>query len=248
MNTKNKYKLLLDLGMIIVLLLMYNKAAITLSFHEIAGLIVLVVMLVHVAINYKWVIKITRRLFAKGTPTKTRVSYAVNLLLLISTVVMIISSLLISKTIFTSLQGGAIWKPIHFFTAAVMLILLGIHLGLHFHFIRNALFGTKGKLSKVILILLCILVLVLLAIGIRNLVISSFNSWLSSPFTGSVEGHGLGRGDGRGRGLLESQPINLQTTFSTLGIFFSITFVFAMMTWVIEQLLNRRKKKVLSKE
>ena len=96
---KSVLKLILDGAMLVVIALMYKKSIISLEFHEIAGLIVLGVTLIHVIINYKWVSGITIRLFNKNLPIKTRFQYFFDLLLIIDVILLLISSLKISRVL-----------------------------------------------------------------------------------------------------------------------------------------------------
>ena len=59
----------------------------------------------------------------------------------------VITGLLMAKTLPTAVQGAYLVKPWHYFAAASALILIGIHLGLHWKYLRGVLLS-KLPLSK----------------------------------------------------------------------------------------------------
>src|SRR5574344_975197 len=92
-NTKLRLKLLLDVVMLVVLMLLFNKRSLGMQFHEVAGLALLGAFAFHIALNYKWVIGVPRRLFARETPMKTRLGYIIDALLFIAFVLIGVSGM-----------------------------------------------------------------------------------------------------------------------------------------------------------
>lgn len=199
MNKKNVLKIILDFCMVIVLALMYSKRAVNMEFHEIGGLILLGVFLIHILINYKWVTAITKKMFSKSIPVKTKLGYILNILLLISFALVGISGIFISKVVFHISSNNTInWKTIHYSSAAFALLLIGIHIGFHYKFITSMLrkmLPIPHKAGTVIGILLSIIIL---AYGGYSLTTTSFTRWLIMPFSSQQidsKGHnGMGPG------------------------------------------------------
>lgn len=184
MNKKNLFKLVLDIGMVIVLALMYNKTAISMSFHEIGGLALLGIFLIHILINWKWVVTITKKLFNKSIKTKIRIGYFLNVLLLITFALIGISGIFISKVVFhISSNGGLSWKTIHYTASAIALILIGIHIGLHHQFIGSMLKKIIPVPQKVRMVLGALFTVIIVTYGCYSVVTSSFTTWLFMPFT-----------------------------------------------------------------
>ena len=77
MKNKNWIKIALDVVMAALLLMMYNKRIINLEFHEIGGLIVFGLFVIHQLFNWRWVINSTKRLFDKALPLKTKLNYVI---------------------------------------------------------------------------------------------------------------------------------------------------------------------------
>lgn len=194
MNKKNLLKFILDLCMIIVLALMYNKMSISMSFHEIGGLALLGVMLIHILLNGKWVITITKKIFNKSLPAKVRLGYIINTLLLISFALIGISGIFISKVVFHISNNGTMqWKTIHYTSSAIALLLMGIHLGLHTQFISSMikkLLPLPRKIGNSIAILFTIIIF---SYGCYSMATSNFSSWLLMPLH-TQQGGGFEKG------------------------------------------------------
>jgi hypothetical protein len=267
---KNIVKIVLDVIMAILLLLMYSKNAISMSFHEVGGLAVCGLFLIHKGLNWKWIVGVSKRLFDKSLPAKTRLGYIVDFLLLVAMTFIAVSGIMISKTLFISVaRGGGFWKMGHYFSSAAAIILVGIHIGLHWSFIRN-MFAKVLKLPRAVAKPLAIICLAaVLTYGGYNTITSNFIRWLTSPFTTSAiaaggmqqkgerpegmlqkgerpQGFGERHGNGVGRpdGPSSFSPARALGVVGTYG---SITSIFAALTLLVEKVLKRKKQPVLSK-
>ena len=142
MKDKNYFKLALDILMTLTFVLLFNKMVLGgVTFHEIAGLGISFAMFAHILLNFHWVKKTTRNLFDRKLPGKTRFGYLLNVLILISMTFIIVSGLLISKVVFPNLHiGNQSWfKTAHISFSYLILILIGIHVGLHWQWIISYL-------------------------------------------------------------------------------------------------------------
>lgn len=174
-------KLLFDAVMMILLSLMYHKMVICMAFHEIGGLFLIGLFILHLVINHKWIIGVSKRLFDKSLPAKTRIGYLVNFLLLISFFLIGISGIFISKVIF-HFSFGMIWKMIHYSSAAMALVLIGIHIGLHLRSICSFIEKKINIPPSVGKIFGVICLTVLFVFGIYSMKTTSFMQWISMPF------------------------------------------------------------------
>lgn len=181
-SKKTACKLVLDLVMFIGMMLMYSKNVISLDFHEIGGLVVLGIMLVHLLINGDWVKAVSKQLFNKNIPGKSRISWIVDFLLLVCTIVMIVTSLLISKKLFPAIGNHAALNPIHFCAAVVFLVLVGIHVGLHFRFIGNSITGAGHVPSAGVRAVMIAAAMAFAGYGVYNLATSDAGRWVEAPF------------------------------------------------------------------
>lgn len=178
-------KIILDIIMAILLLMLYQKTSISMSFHEIAGLVLFGLFLIHNLLNWKWIKSVTQKLFKKPTGFRLRISWIINALLFISMAGIIITGLMMSKTLPINIRkwfGAQQW---HYFLAATSIILMGIHLGLHWSFIKGItckISFLPKKLSCTIGILFLVAALVW---GSFSIVTGSFTRWITGPFMAS---------------------------------------------------------------
>lgn len=140
MKKINYVKFALDLLMGIVFALFFNHRVLGgLMYHETAGLAIGAAIVIHLIFNHTWIHKITAALFQKGLPLKTRIGWIVDFLLLIDMFVMILAGISISKVLLPDLipQVGILNRNTHIALACIALILLGIHLGLHWNWVMG---------------------------------------------------------------------------------------------------------------
>ena len=130
----------------------------------------------------------------------------------------VITRLLMSKTLPTAIQGAYFVKPWHYFSAAAALILTGIHLGLHWKYLRTVLLSKLPLPQRTGTIIGSALLVLVLAFGAYSLSTSHFSTWLIGSFqanavfseshqqpptehSGDSEHIGGGKHEGRGQGL-----------------------------------------------
>ncbi len=261
-------KIIIDIVMAVILFTLFSIASTGLSFHEIVGLVIFGVVIIHLALNWRWIVSFTKRLFSKTTPTKIRIGYGLNVLLLISFVLITLSGIMMSKVVFKDVfteSDNA--KTVHYFFSALSLILVGLHLGLHWAFLK-AMFKRIIKLPPQFnKVLGGLMVLVIFAFGAYSLTTSSLIPWLVSPVM-TIETAketytaGLGGGQGRhnkgiesdeeteiltegsGRGYrgglgVSFNPINTATIIAEFG---SIAILIAIITAGTEAMMVKRRK------
>ncbi|SFB23314.1 MULTISPECIES: DUF4405 domain-containing protein [unclassified Bacillus (in: firmicutes)] len=135
-----KIKAGLDSLMAITFVLLFNKMVLGgLAFHEIAGLVIVAPFIVHILLNAEWVKKVTYKLFDRKLPAKTRFGYFLNILLLIAMIFVIVSGILISHVVFPNINiANEPWfKVSHISVSFLTLLLVGLHVGLHWQWVMN---------------------------------------------------------------------------------------------------------------
>lgn len=140
MMKKNIVKIALDILLAVVFVLLFNTRVLTgMSFHEIAGLSIGLAFLIHKALNWKWIKQVTRHIFGKNITAKARFGYVIDVLLLLSVAYILVSGLFISKVLFPDLMTGnnAFFKTTHTAVSYFSLLLIGIHVGLHWQWVMN---------------------------------------------------------------------------------------------------------------
>ena len=171
-------KIALDAVMLVLLVLMYKKQVISLSFHEIGGLALIGLFVIHNLLNARWIGATTRKIFSKATPGMVRARYIVDVLLLVSFLTVGITGVLINKTLFAiHVAGNA--KTLHYFAAGLSILLMGVHLGLHADYLFGKLF--KAGANKIAKIATAVLLAAMVAFGGYSLFTTQFVSFLAAP-------------------------------------------------------------------
>lgn len=196
---KNALKFVLDAIMSILFVFMFKKNVLTLQFHEIGGIIVCLLFLLHVAINKNWILAASKTAFKKGAPAKIRISYVLDFLLLANTSAVLFTGIGINKVTapkIAFLPNKAI--PLHLFFGAVFMILICVHIGLHWNWIKNTICKNRKKpMPKPAAITLTLVLCALTAAGAVNLCKSDTGRQLSAVFSSAPANEHGARGEGK---------------------------------------------------
>jgi len=138
MLKKNVVKIILDVSLAITFVLLMNPRVFNgLPFHEVAGIVIGIAVLVHIALNYKWVIHTVRNICDRSLSGKMRFSFLLNVLLLLSMSAIIVTGIFISKVLFPHVggEGSHTLREIHDVFSKVTLALIGVHIAWHWQWI-----------------------------------------------------------------------------------------------------------------
>ena len=246
-------RIALDCILISVCATLFSKNVISLMYHEVVGLVLFLLFIVHVVFNRKW---LGRVFSGKKQTGRSRAMVVVNALLALSWMGVIVTGVLVSKKLFP-FQISSL-NPLHFFFAALALVMTGIHVGLHWNYFWGWM-GKRVPVPRVVAVILCV---VIIAFGGYRLVTSSFGRWVVAPFTAreehgqrSAAGEAAGQREGEmtdGEGRTEAaqpqrgshgqQPFSLTNLLYTVATWFSILFLFAAATHGVEYLIAGKRK------
>jgi len=207
MKKINVVEFSLDIMMAVTFVLFFNKRVLGgLAFHEIAGLVIGGVFFIHVLLNGRWVKNVTLKLFDSKLPFKVKFNYFLNLLLLVTMAFVIVSGIFISRVVFPSINiGNEQWfKVTHMSVSYLALVLVAIHVGLHWNWVVNTCKNImKRKEKKPILGLVAkVTVAGLLIVGGYQMYSSHFIMHLQgvtqvfNPSSSQMPGNGF---EGRGK-------------------------------------------------
>jgi hypothetical protein len=129
LNRKLSIRLAVDLTMIILLFMASGYRITGNIIHELIGVSIFVFFIVHNVLNGRWY----QRVFEKKNSLPATLNRAVNLLTLIAILVLLVSAVHISHTVFDFIpaEGSLLIRKIHVSAAYSSLILMSMHLGMH---------------------------------------------------------------------------------------------------------------------
>lgn len=138
MTKQNRNKLLIDLIAFIAFLISMDPRSSGILVHEWLTVAIVGVIVVHLLLNWSWIIDITKHLFIKSA-NGSRLNYVLNWLLFIDGVLIMLSGIMISQSVMpffgVTMPEGFAWHSLHDTSANLFLIILGIHLALHWNWI-----------------------------------------------------------------------------------------------------------------
>lgn len=180
MKNDNYIKLTLDIAIVLLFTLLYNVRVFGgLAFHEIVGLGIGVLFLMHILINLQWVVNVTQSLFRRSSSGKNRFVFCLNTLLLFSMAFTIISGMMISKVLVPSFGGvnGRAFRELHSIVSYLTLVLVGVHVGLHWQWIvglMKKVFNVKS--SSAVSVAAKIALMLILLLGSIQVLSTQFSS------------------------------------------------------------------------
>ena len=133
-------RLALDAGLFIALLVAYYPARTGIAIHEWLSVALIVPLLMHLVINWDWTVRVISR-FAERLRATSRPNLVADICLFVSAVALMLSGLMVSQSIAGVLEiapaANAIWYALHSVTADLTVVLLLVHLGLHWRWIAR---------------------------------------------------------------------------------------------------------------
>jgi hypothetical protein len=155
MSTSNRTKLLLDIVTFLAFLITMDPHFSGLAIHEWLSIALAGTIVVHLLLNWDWIVNVTKRLFIKAT-NGARVNYVLNWLLFIDGILIMVSGILISESAMPAL-GIALpmnfaWRRLHDMSANLALLIMGLHLAMHWNWIVTTfkrVFLSGGKKTAI---------------------------------------------------------------------------------------------------
>ncbi|MFB3162501.1 DUF4405 domain-containing protein [Neobacillus sp. 179-J 1A1 HS] len=168
MNHKILFRLVNDLVMTFLMLIAMAYYISGNMVHEVVGVVVLLLFIVHNFLNRRWY-----RAILKGKHNLRRIlQIGINLLFLVTMIVMIVSALFISSELFPfiSIDNDMMLRQIHVQTAYWGFIIMAVHIGLSWEMILNSLRRMAGitGTNRIRTIALRILAVLIVAYGVRS--------------------------------------------------------------------------------
>lgn len=166
-------KIVLDIVMFISMVLLMKINITGLQLHEILGICLFIIFIIHKIINFKWVKSVGKNILNKNMKSKSKIMFFLDLILFIFVTLNVATGILVSKFILVSITVNNIETVtiLHKFFAWWSLILISIHIGLHWENVVNC-FERKFKSlkeNKILQVLFILLYITITIIGIWSI-------------------------------------------------------------------------------
>jgi len=147
--------LLIDAGILAGYLVATNPVTTGTPVHEWLGIGLALVALVHLVVHWEWTVRAARRLLGR-LGALPRVNFMLDVALLAAIVTCVVSGLAVSRSALAfvgrTMSDTSVWHSIHSESSTVLLALVGVHLGLHWHWavsaIRHQIVGPLRRLGS----------------------------------------------------------------------------------------------------
>ncbi len=134
----NQIKLYSDMVLFIGFVLVNIPQATGIPFHEWISFVFIIPLVLHILLDWKWVINVTLRLFKK-LPGEVRFNHFWDLLIFIMMVFAMFTGVVISEAALPALGINVVidpfWTAMHDISANLLMILIGVHLAMHWSWI-----------------------------------------------------------------------------------------------------------------
>ncbi|MCX6059356.1 MAG: DUF4405 domain-containing protein [Chloroflexi bacterium] len=140
MSKTNRTKLLLDISTFAAFLVAMDPRTSGIAIHEWLTIALGATVVVHLLLNWNWIVEVTKRLFAKGKGLNgARTNYILNWLLFVDGILIMLSGIMISEAVVPAfgltLPMNFAWRSLHDLSANISLLLMGLHITLHWNWI-----------------------------------------------------------------------------------------------------------------
>ncbi len=136
----NRARLALDLGLFVAILVAFFPRFTGISVHEWLSLAILAPTVLHLAVNWDWVVRTAVKIFGK-LRAASRVNLVIDVLLFIATVTVMLSGFMVSQAIASTLGMTVVpsvaWHLAHAFSAKAVMLLMTAHFALHWQWITR---------------------------------------------------------------------------------------------------------------
>jgi hypothetical protein len=122
-----------------------------LGVHEWLGVVFVVALLLHLLLQWPWIASATGQLRVPRAP-RVRINYTLNALLFIVMIFALASGFVVSRTVLPALgmhpSGNFVWIKVHKLFSSLVIVIVGLHLGMNWHWVKTFVLGLPVKLRS----------------------------------------------------------------------------------------------------
>lgn len=142
-----RIKIIIDILLFVITIALFNIGLIGNLMHEILGIAIGILIVIHLILNFKWIKQVTKNF--RKTNAKTKIMYIVDIFIMLVYLVAIICGILIGNEIFNfHMSSNLGFVLTHLILGRLAIIIMFIHLGLHLDRIFKKI--KNEKLKKII--------------------------------------------------------------------------------------------------
>jgi hypothetical protein len=139
-QNRNTLNLFVDIAIFLAFLVAMAPHFSGIAVHEWLSIAFGAAIVTHLLLHWQWIVEVTRRFFGKAQ-WSARVNYVLNALLFIDVTMVIFTGLLISEAALPvfgiAVARGGAWRMLHTLSANLFVVLIGLHVALHWQWIVN---------------------------------------------------------------------------------------------------------------
>ncbi|MCL4251654.1 MAG: DUF4405 domain-containing protein [Anaerolineae bacterium] len=136
----NRINLYLDALLVIAFIVDLEVRFTGVHIHELLGVFLGAVILIHLILHWRWIVSITRT-FLRKPLHESRLSYLLNIALFADMLILIVTGILIARTLGLNLtavqQYSRMFERLHRITADLSLLIVAFHVALHWKWIAT---------------------------------------------------------------------------------------------------------------
>ena len=144
----NQIKLYADIALLASFVLVNIPQATGIPFHEWISLLFIVPMVLHILLDWKWVVSVTKRMFGR-LPGEVRFNHIFDLLIFIMMTLALTTGFIISEALLPMLgihvAIDPFWSTMHDLVANLTMLLIGVHLAMHWGWIKSTFTRYLGR-------------------------------------------------------------------------------------------------------
>ncbi len=137
---QTKTKLVIDILIFVGFLLAMDPRATGIALHEWLTVAAMAAVITHLLLSWQWIVEVTRRFFNMKA-ARPRLNYVLNVLLFIDMTLIMFTGIMISQSFIPfwgiQLAENFSMRRFHDMTANLFILLLGLHVALHWNWIVN---------------------------------------------------------------------------------------------------------------
>ncbi|MFA5383543.1 MAG: DUF4405 domain-containing protein [Eubacteriales bacterium] len=126
--------------LLLIFLFVYEQKATGNIVHEWLGAAIVVILVTHVLLHWQWAVSFTKR-FLQKIGAEQRINYMLDAAIFINFTTILFSGLMMSKVLLPIIglrsSVSPFWKSLHSVSTDIILLLVAIHIGLHWNWIIN---------------------------------------------------------------------------------------------------------------